>query len=182
MENWRDYYTHLMGIITGKHYQNSAEAFYAFPYITPNELLQHSNSDAKPGECSIFTAEAGMSSRWVEPSESYWLQAKAVPWQALEGYPNFPALPHSLVSTGLGIPPKQLETVPTPTAFWSPSHHWNPKGELLLSSLMPDKSTWDFHGYQSRLHLLCCIFSFCNEILHSAMLKNLLWRVKNFPI
>lgn len=47
------------------------------------------------------------------------------------GLPRFPALPHSLLSTGLWIPPKQMETGPTPT-FLSHSHQWSPKGELLL--------------------------------------------------
>lgn len=111
-ENWRDDYTQLMGIITGKPYQNSAEAFYPFPCITPEWVIAAFWLWCWSRRISIFTAVAGMSSRWVEPIwESYWLQVKAAPWQALEGFPDSPALPHSLVSRGLWIPPKQLENL-----------------------------------------------------------------------
>lgn len=68
-ENWRDDYTQLMGIITGKHYQNSAEAFYAFPVLRQNELLQHSDSDAKAGESQFLQLEQEWAAGEWNPSE-----------------------------------------------------------------------------------------------------------------
>lgn len=151
------------------------------PVLHQNELLQHSNSDAKPGECSIFTAVAGMSSRWVEPIwESYWLQGKAAPWQALGELPRFSSLA-TLLGEHRALNSSKIigKLFPLPRDSGPPHTRETQKVNYSWSSLMPDKSTWDFHGYQSRLHLFCCVFFI---LLISEMLRNLLWRVKNLPI
>lgn len=124
----------LLHSLNGYHYRKTLSKFsrgFSCPVSHQNELLQHSSSDAKPGE-SICTAEAGMSSRWVEPSErvpdsrqkllpdrlwrlSQISQPCHIPWWA----------------QGSESLQDKWKTVPTPRS-WSPSHHWSPKGESLL--------------------------------------------------
>lgn len=129
------------------------------PVLHQNELLQRSNSGSKPPECSIFTAVAEMSSRWVEPLwESYWLQKKLLPdklWRITQLFqpchmPWGAEGSEFLQTTGKLFPLPQ-DSGPTPNSETQ-------KVNYSWSGLMQDKPTWDFHGYQSRLHLLCCVF------------------------